>query len=50
MVAVVQLSIALGSTAGGIVFDYLGWMSAFGLSGVLLLSAVVLTFITSRSD
>lgn len=50
MVAVVQLSIALGSTAGGIVFDYLGWLSAFGLSGVLLLSAVVLTFITSRSD
>lgn len=50
MVAVVQLSIALGSTAGGIVFDHLGWLSAFGLSGVLLLSAVVLTFFTSRSQ
>ncbi|MCX0500419.1 MFS transporter [Erwinia billingiae] len=50
MVAVVQLSIALGSTAGGMVFDHLGWLSAFGLSGVLLLSAVVLTFITSRSQ
>lgn len=48
MVAVVQLSIALGSTAGGMVFDHLGWLSAFGLSGVLLLSAVVLTFFTSR--
>ncbi|MEJ5112731.1 MFS transporter [Erwinia billingiae] len=48
MVAVVQLSIALGSTAGGIVFDHLGWLSAFGLSGVLLLSAVVLTLFTSR--
>lgn len=47
MVAVIQLSIALGSTAGGIVFDHLGWQSAFGLSGVLLLSAVVLTFLTS---
>jgi predicted MFS family arabinose efflux permease len=48
MVAVVQLSIAMGSTAGGMVFDHLGWLSAFGLSGVLLLSAVVLTFFTSR--
>ncbi|MGA7507888.1 MAG: MFS transporter [Erwinia billingiae] len=50
MVAVVQLSIALGSTAGGIMFDHLGWLSAFGLSGVLLLSAVVLTLFTSRSQ
>ncbi len=29
MVAVIQLSIALGSTAGGLVFDSLGWRSAF---------------------
>ncbi|CAD7562578.1 Putative transcriptional regulator [Citrobacter europaeus] len=28
MVAVILLSIALGSTAGGIVFDHLGWQSA----------------------
>jgi predicted MFS family arabinose efflux permease len=48
MVAVIQLSIALGSTAGGIVFDHLGWQSAFAMSGVLLLSAVVLTFLTSQ--
>lgn len=48
MVAVIQLSIALGSTAGGIMFDHLGWQSAFAMSGVLLLSAVVLTFFTSR--
>lgn len=48
MVAVIQLSIALGSTAGGIVFDNMGWQSAFGLSGALLLSAVVLTVFTSR--
>lgn len=47
MVAVIQLSIALGSTAGGIMFDNLGWQFAFGLSGVLLLSAGLLTFITS---
>lgn len=48
MVAVIQLSIALGSTAGGLVFDGLGWQSAFGLSGMLLLGAVAMTFIVSR--
>ena len=48
MVAVIQLSIALGSTAGGLVFDSLGWQSAFGLSGVLLLSAGAMTFLASR--
>jgi predicted MFS family arabinose efflux permease len=48
MVAVIQLSIALGSTAGGLVFDSLGWRSAFGLSGVLLLGAGAMTLVTSR--
>ena len=48
MVAVIQLSIALGSTAGGLVFDNLGWQSAFGLSALLLLSAVVMTLMTSH--
>ncbi len=48
MVAVIQLSIALGSTAGGVVFDTFGWQSTFALSGILLLSAVILTFTTSR--
>lgn len=50
MVAVIQLSIAFGSTAGGLVFDSLGWRSAFGLSGLLLLSAVAVTFVTSRQN
>lgn len=48
MVAVIQLSIALGSTAGGIVFDHLGWQSAFAMSSVLLFLAGVLAFVTSR--
>lgn len=48
MVAVIQLSIALGSTAGGMVFDHLGWQSAFAMSSMLLLFAGVLTFFTSR--
>ncbi|AML59400.1 Putative transcriptional regulator [Serratia rubidaea] len=50
MVAVIQLSIALGSTAGGLVFDTLGWRSAFGLSGLLLLSAAAVTFIIFRQN
>lgn len=50
MVAVIQLSIALGSTAGGMVFDNFGWQSTFAMSGMLLLSAVVLTGFTSRKS
>lgn len=50
MVAVIQLSIALGSTAGGLVFDSLGWRSTFGLSGILLLGAVAMTYLTSRKN
>lgn len=50
MVAVIQLSIALGSTVGGMVFDNVGWRSTFAMSGILLLSAVVLTWFTSRKS
>ncbi|MDK9362192.1 MULTISPECIES: MFS transporter [Lelliottia] len=50
MVAVIQLSIALGSTAGGVVFDSLGWQSAFGLSGLLLLGASAMTYVTSLQN
>lgn len=48
MVAVIQLSIALGSTLGGVVFDHFGWQRAFELSGILLLSAAILTAVTAR--
>ena len=47
MVAVIQLSIALGSTVGGLVFDSLGWHSTFALSGLLLLGAAGGTFLLS---
>lgn len=47
MVAVIQLSIALGSTAGGLVFDSLGWRSTFALSGLLLLGAAGGSFLLS---
>lgn len=48
MVAIIQLSIALGSTLGGVVFDNLGWQSTFCLSSVLLLAAALMAFLTSR--
>ena len=47
MVAVIQLSIALGSTAGGLVFDSLGWHGTFALSALLLLGAAGGTFLLS---
>ena len=50
MVAVVQLSIALGSTVGGIVFDNSGWQSTFSLSGVFLLCAGALILFISRLE
>lgn len=50
MVAVVQLSIALGSTVGGLAFDYSGWQTTFALSGALLITAALLAFFTSRND
>ncbi|EOE7356159.1 TPA: MFS transporter [Enterobacter hormaechei] len=48
MVAVIQLSIALGSTIGGFAFDHTGWQSTFFLSCLLLITAAGLTFLTSR--
>lgn len=48
MVAVIQLSIALGSTLGGLLFDSHGYQSAFSVSAILLLIAGVLTWRTSR--
>jgi len=50
MVAVVQLSIALGSTIGGLAFDHSGYQSTFTLSGLLLVIAAVLALLTSRKD
>ncbi|WP_413787307.1 MFS transporter [Pseudomonas sp. P5_152] len=49
MVATVQLSIALGSTVGGVLFDTLGYQSTFIASAALLMLAALLTFLTSRS-
>ncbi|WP_416465517.1 MFS transporter [Pseudomonas sp. LFS044] len=48
MVAVVQFSIALGSTIGGVLFDSNGYQSTFIASAIVLLVASLLTFKTSR--
>lgn len=50
MVAVVQLSIALGSTLGGVAFDHTGYQSTFVISAALLLIAAALTFFASWRD
>jgi predicted MFS family arabinose efflux permease len=50
MGAVIQLSIALGSTVGGALFDISGYQSTFVVSAVVLLIAAFLTFMTSRTD
>ena len=48
LVAVVQLSIALGSTAGGLLFDLQGYQSTFAVSAAVLTAASVLTLLMSR--
>ncbi|AOE84779.1 transcriptional regulator [Pseudomonas sp. TCU-HL1] len=50
MVAVIQLSIALGSTLGGLLFDGSGYRGTFVASAAVLLLAALLTFLTSRSQ
>lgn len=50
MVAIIQLSIALGSTAGGLLLDHGGYQSTFIASAILLLIAAFLIFQTARSD
>jgi predicted MFS family arabinose efflux permease len=48
MVAMIQLSIALGSTLGGILFDVSGYRITFVASAVVLVIAALLAFMTSR--
>lgn len=48
-VAAVQLSIALGSTLGGLLFDHHGYQSTFFLSAAVLLASAALTALTARA-
>jgi len=47
LVAVVQLSIALGSTVGGLLFDHSGYSATFIVSAALLTLCAVLTAMTA---
>ncbi|MFT2215480.1 MFS transporter [Rhizobium giardinii] len=47
-VALIQLSIAGGAFAGGILFDMAGWWSAFLLAAVLLFGSAALGAVASR--
>lgn len=49
MVAVVQLSIAMGSTLGGFMFDHSGYRSTFVMSAAVLLLGAFFTFLGCRS-
>jgi predicted MFS family arabinose efflux permease len=48
MVAVIQLSIALGSTVGGVLFDISGYRFTFIAAAVLLLASAVVTLYAAR--
>jgi predicted MFS family arabinose efflux permease len=50
MVAAVQLSIAMGSTIGGVLFDRIGYQATFAASAALLLIAAVLACLTARIE
>jgi predicted MFS family arabinose efflux permease len=50
MVAVVQFSIALGSTAGGLLFDHNGYKSMLAASAAILLLAVLLISLAARAE
>lgn len=49
MVAVVQTSIAIGSTLGGVLFDTAGYQATFLAAAAILSVAAVLSVVTSRA-
>lgn len=49
LVAVVQMAIAAGSTAGGVLFDRSGYQATFAASAALLGGAAVLAGLTART-
>lgn len=48
MVAVIQLAIAFGATAGGLMFDLVGYRATFELSAFLLIAASLLAVLVAR--
>ena len=49
LVAIVQLAIAIGAGAGGLLFDGLGYQATFGASAAILLAGAVLALYAARS-
>lgn len=49
MVAVIQLAIMLGATAGGFVFDTRGYQATFEMSAALLVAAAAVAALASRA-
>ncbi|TQJ38472.1 putative MFS family arabinose efflux permease [Arthrobacter sp. SLBN-112] len=49
MVAVVQTSIAIGATLGGVLFDSAGYQATFLAAAAILSIAAVLSYLTSRA-
>jgi len=50
MVAMVQLSIMLGASIGGLLFDGLGYRATFGASAAMLLLAAALALLAARAS
>ena len=50
MVAVIQLAIALGATAGGVIYDASGYRSTFPVSAAALCVSAFLTAAASRQE
>jgi predicted MFS family arabinose efflux permease len=49
MVAVIQLAIALGATAGGLIYDMSGYRSTFAFSAAILCASALVAWICSRA-
>jgi predicted MFS family arabinose efflux permease len=49
MVAVVQLAITAGASAGGFLFDRSGYQSAFGFSAAILCGSAIVAFVGWRT-
>ncbi|TCU31402.1 MFS transporter [Rhizobium azibense] len=47
-VAVIQLAITAGASAGGLLFDAMGWRSTFTLSAILLFGSSLASFVAWR--
>ena len=49
MVAVIQLAITAGASAGGFLFDRSGYQSTFALSAAILCGSALLAYLGSRA-